>query len=80
MRSWCSASRRNPRAWRRALIERLDAREFDKVVLVERLSRSSDWWRLAHFGLPIVEAIERNYTLSRRLQWRHLWIYVPRAA
>ena len=65
-------------AWRRALIERIDAREFDKVVLLERLNRS-DWWRYTHFGLPIVEAIERNYTLSRRLQWRDLWIYVPRS-
>ena len=53
-------------------------REFDKVVLLHQLDRSG-WWRETHLGLPIVEAIDRNYTLQRRLsEWRDLWIYVPR--
>ena len=63
--------------WRRALIKRIDDHEFDKVVLLQRLDHSA-WWQISHFGLPIVEAIQRNYVLSRRLRWRDLWIYVPR--
>jgi hypothetical protein len=63
--------------WRRALIKRLDDHEFDKLVLLHRLDRST-WWRTTHFGLPIVEAMQRNYTLWRRLRWRDLWIYVPK--
>jgi hypothetical protein len=66
--------------WRRALVRRLDAHEFDKVVVLERLDHSA-WWRDTHFGLPVVDAIRRNYRLSRRLpDWRNLWIYVPRTS
>jgi hypothetical protein len=66
--------------WRRALVRRLDAHEFDKVVALQRLDHSA-WWRDTHFGLPVVDAIRRNYRLSRRLpDWRNLWIYVPRTS
>jgi len=65
-------------AWRRSLIERIDNRQFDKVVLIERVDRSG-WWRDVHFGLPVVDAIRRNYRLWRQPPgWRDLWIYVPR--
>ncbi len=64
--------------WRRALVKRLDAREFDKVVALRRLDHSV-WWREVDFGLPIVDAIKRNYRLSQHLSaWRDLWIYVPK--
>jgi hypothetical protein len=67
-------------AWRRALVNRIDRHEFDKVALLHPLDRST-WWRRTHFGLPIVEAIQRNYALWRRLTaWRDLWIYVPKGA
>lgn len=64
--------------WRQALIRRIDAHEFDKVVLLQRADRSI-WWREVDLGLPIVDAIQRNYRLGRRVpEWRDLWIYVPK--
>jgi hypothetical protein len=65
-------------AWQRALIARIDAHQFDKVVLLQQLDRSN-WWRDIHFGLPVADAIRRNYVLARHPpDWRDLWIYVPR--
>lgn len=65
--------------WRSQLIARLDAREFDKVVLLRPLS-DANWWQTKHFGPAIVDAIGRNY---RRLAgpepgWRRLHYFVPR--
>jgi hypothetical protein len=66
--------------WQQDLIERLEAREFDKVVLLRPLG-DAGWWREVHFGTPIVEAIRMNYRLERHLQtWRNVWIYVPKHA
>ncbi len=76
-----SISRRHP-AWRDALVRRLDAREFDAVVLFYRpedRSRSDTvrfWYRTVHFGTPIVDAIERNYRAATLVG--DLWIYRPR--
>lgn len=76
-----SISRRHP-DWRDALVRRLDAREFDAVVLFYRpedRSRSDTvryWYRTAHFGTVIVDAIERNYGAATPVG--DLWIYRPR--
>jgi hypothetical protein len=67
-------------AWRRALIARIEAHRFDKIVLLQQIDRSG-WWRDIHFGLPVADAIRHNYVLWRRPpDWRNLWIYVPRRA
>lgn len=64
--------------WQAQLISRLDARAYDKVLLMRRLEPDR-WWERNHFGLPIVTAIGRNYRLARpEPGWRGLWFYVPR--
>jgi hypothetical protein len=65
--------------WQADLVRRLDGHEFDKVILLQPLD-SSLWWREVDFGIPLIEAIERNYRLGQRLRWRNLWIYVPKPA
>jgi hypothetical protein len=50
-----------------ALVRRIDTKDFDLVVLVERLD-NSDWWTNYHFGPEVIAAIERSYTLSERIQ------------
>lgn len=69
-------------AWRDHLIERLDAQEFDKVVMFRHvgphgeLDPSDPYWRTNHFGPAVVAAIVRNYrTLGEANAY---WIYVPR--
>jgi hypothetical protein len=43
------------------LAKRIDAREFDLVVLIVRLDDDEDWWRNYHFGETVIEAIRRSY-------------------
>jgi hypothetical protein len=52
-----------------ALIARLDAKEFEYVVLLLRLDdENAKWWyTYYHFGLPIAEAMARNYRFSKTL-------------
>lgn len=65
-------------------VRRLDAREFDAIVLFDRpeaRSTSSDvrwWFDTQDFGPEIVDAIERNYRLASRVGGE--WIYEPRPA
>jgi hypothetical protein len=66
--------RHSPRAVQ-ALISRIDAKDFDQVVLVQPLS-DSDWWADYHFGTQVIAAIERSYALSERVQGYD--IYRPR--
>lgn len=64
--------------WEAELISRIDARAYDKVLLIRR-ARPDRWWERNHFGTRIVMAIARNYRLARpRPGWRGLWLYVPR--
>ncbi len=63
--------------WRSELIARLDAQEFDTVVLTRSLDKSR-WWQTKSFGPAIVDAIARNYRPAGRLGWRQLRMYVPR--
>ena len=59
----------------RALVERIDNRDFELVVLVEPLG-NSDWWADYHFGTRVMAAVERSYTLTERRQGYD--IYRPR--
>jgi hypothetical protein len=65
------------------LVRRLDAREFDAIVLFDRpeaRSTSSDvrlWYDKHHFGREIVDAIERNYRAASMSGGK--WIYKPRS-
>jgi hypothetical protein len=64
--------------WRSQLIARLDAREFDKVVLMRPLDDST-WWQTSSLGSSIVDAIGRNYRATGEGPgWRGLRIYIPR--
>jgi hypothetical protein len=62
--------------WRDRLIRRIDAREFDKVVLLRPLSPMGHWYTNVHLGRPIALAIARNYRLDKRVSGYS--IYVPR--
>ena len=61
--------------WRAALVRRIDARRFTKIVLTRKLDPSDRWWREYHFGVPVVRAISRNYRLHRRVG--RYWLYQP---
>jgi len=58
-----------------ALVGRIDAHDFDLVVLVEPLSRT-EWWAGYHFGPEVIAALERSYALTERVQGYD--IYRPR--
>jgi hypothetical protein len=66
--------RENPNALR-ALVSRIDARDFDLVVLVQPLSHSQ-WWTDYHFGTHVIAALQRSYTMSERVQGYD--VYRPR--
>ncbi len=64
--------------WIASLVERLDEKEFDAVVLVRRIDDEAerDWYDTMHFGPEVSEAIRRNYQFSARVD---AWlVYEPR--
>jgi len=64
--------------WRSQLITRLDARKFDKVVLM-RPPDDSAWWHTISLGPSVVDAIQRNYRpAGQERGWREVLIYIPR--
>jgi hypothetical protein len=68
---------RDPAAVQR-LVERIRAREFELVVLVEPLQPANrEWWRDMHFGSPVTQALADAYTDSGRAQGYYL--YRPRS-
>ena len=69
-------ARRDPAAGE-ALVRRIDAREFDLVVLVQPLDDAA-WWADYHFGTPVIAAVRRSYVLDRRVQGYD--VYRPRPA
>jgi len=77
-----SITKRYP-ADRDDLVRRLDAREFDAIVLFDRPEArrtSSDvrlWYDRHHFGREIVDAIERNYRAASKSGGK--WIYQRRS-
>jgi hypothetical protein len=60
-----------------ALVRRIDARDFDLVVLVEPLDNAA-WWADYHFGTPVIAAVRRSYVLAQRVQGYD--VYRPRPA
>jgi len=64
------------REWQRSLVRRVNAHEFDKVLLIRPLVPKGTWYSNVHFGRPVALAIERNYRLDAQVNG--YWIYVPR--
>jgi hypothetical protein len=59
------------------LIQRIDAQEFDLVVLVVPLEPlDQSWWREEDFGPEVVKAISRAYVFAGRTQG--YYVYRPR--
>jgi hypothetical protein len=56
------------------LIERIEAREFDVVVLLQRLEPvEQSWWIELHLGIDVARAISRAYTYAGRMQGYYLY-------
>ena len=60
-----------------ALIERLERREFDRVILAYPLNDAPEDWYVMQFGSSVVDAIEENYFLLEGRQ-TYLYVYAPR--
>jgi hypothetical protein len=58
------------------LIHRIERHEFDLVALIEPLD-DREWWANYHFGTRVIEAIDRSYAFSQRVQGYDL--YRPRS-
>jgi hypothetical protein len=65
--------------WQRDLIARINNHEFDKIVLYRDLT-DVGWWAQIDFGTPVIQAIDKNYRIERRLRWRDLSILVPKSS
>ena len=60
------------------LVSRIEAREFDVIVLVEPLRPvDREWWTEQHFGIDVVRAIERTYSYVGRVQGYHVYEPTP---
>lgn len=62
------------------LEQRLDRRDFDKVVLLKPLA-DRDWYEETSMGGRIRDAIARNYKLAARVPARrdeYYWVYAPK--
>jgi len=56
------------------LVERIHAREFDLIVLVEPLEPvDRPWWTEQHFGIEVARALSDTYTYVGRMQGYHLY-------
>jgi hypothetical protein len=72
--------RRDPAAERR-LVDRIRAREFELVVLVEPLEPvDRPWWRDVHFGTDVAQAIADAYVPDGTVQGYHLYRPAPSGA
>jgi hypothetical protein len=58
----------------RALIERIEAREFDFVILTAPIERTW-WWERFHFGLDVIQAIDRSYDFAGGAEG--YYVYTP---
>ena len=65
-------------AWTDGLAARVEAGEFDKVVLVRPIE-DEDWYATVDFGATVSDAIRRSYRLEGTSPPGY-WIYVPRGA
>jgi hypothetical protein len=65
-------------AARASLVERIEARQFDLVVLVVPLKPlDQEWWVEYHFGPDIVRAIAGSYASAGRVEGYYLYTPVP---
>jgi hypothetical protein len=56
------------------LVERIHAREFDLIVLVEPVEPvDRPWWTEQHFGIEVARAMSDTYTYVGRMQGYHLY-------
>jgi hypothetical protein len=60
--------------WRDNLVRRIEAKEFDKVVLARPFETNEDWYRSVHFGRTISDAIRRNYRFSEQVASYYLYV------
>jgi hypothetical protein len=63
--------KRNPDAVR-ALMERIEAREFDFVILTAPIERTV-WWERFHFGSDVIQAVDRSYDFSGGAEGYYLY-------
>jgi hypothetical protein len=59
------------------LVARIDAKEWDLVVLIERAEGNEVWWSRYHLGPPVIQAIRRSYAFDREVDG--FFVYRPRA-
>ncbi len=70
--------KQHPR-WKRTLVRRIDAREFNKVLLLFKLDPQAAAFTRLDFGRAIASAVDRNYRLEATTSGGNkYWIYVPR--
>jgi hypothetical protein len=65
--------RKHP-VWTSDLAERIEARQFDRIVLVYPISFEG-WYSQTHFGAPIADAIRTSYRFGERRDG--YYVYVP---
>jgi hypothetical protein len=63
-------------AWEAQLVRRIDHRRFTKIVLLEPLNLDDPWFQKGSFGPAVVNAMARNYRLTRIVAG--YWIYAPK--
>jgi hypothetical protein len=64
--------------WRADLVRRIDAAEFDEVVLLYLPESAPGWYDHIHLGPEVVGAIERRYRPAERVEG--YWVFVPAAS
>jgi len=57
-----------------ALIERIEAKDFNFVILTAPLERT-EWWEKFHFGTDVIQAIDRSYDFSGGAEG--YYVYTP---
>jgi hypothetical protein len=62
--------------WPAELIERINHREFDAIVLMQPADADSWWYRELFLGREVVQAIAANYEVDRQIGGR--WVYERR--
>ena len=72
--------------WIRALITRIERKQFERVVLLNQLDDAGSWYETQHFGSPVAAAMSRNYRLLSPVAVElggktgsSYWVYAPKA-
>jgi hypothetical protein len=59
------------------LVARIDEREFDLIVLIERAEGNDVWWSRYHLGPRVIQAVRRSYLFDGHVDG--FFVYRPRA-